>query len=94
MCVISEGVKGLLRARRESLVTWALRTLALSERRARGLIGVEEEVGGRGRGGGEVGLLRVVVKVWRRDFVVWRVCWRVLKEEVDGVGGIFGFLVE
>lgn len=74
MCAISEGVKGLLRARRESFVTWALRTLALSERRARGLIGVGVSGGGRARGGGVVGVLRAVVKVRRRDFVVWMVC--------------------
>ena len=39
MKVIAEGVKGLLRMRRESLVVCALRILEASERRARGLGG-------------------------------------------------------
>lgn len=82
MKVIAEGVKGLLRMRRESLVVCALRILEASERRARGLGGSWISACG------EAGDRRAFWKLCMRAVIEAMVAWRVARPSASLDGAI------
>lgn len=82
MKLMAEGVNGLLRMRRDSLVVCALRIWEASERRARGL--GEFSMGGWAG----VGLWRAVWKRWRRALRFEMVVCKVMRASTSLEGAI------